>query len=375
MHPHRIMKIFFTFAIVFLLTSCSVAPSKPDVLSGKIWQFVVSGDSRNCGDVVMPIIAKRATADQAQFYWHLGDFRALYKMDEDMAKDPKYKSFKTLTPPEALSAYQAVAWDDFIEHELKPFGKIPVYLGTGNHEFIQKTREDFIAKFSPWLELPLLQQARDRDGLMSKKTYFHWVQSGVDFISLDNSTDDEFDSAQMSWFNRVLNRDLTDPSIRTLVVGMHKALPDSISFGHSMSESKNQVSVASGRDVYRALLKARNNYRKNVYVLASHSHFFMDGTFNTDYWENNGGVLPGWIIGTAGAIRYPLPKDSKRANSSNENKYGYLLATVNSNQDRMIRFDFQEVNRSEVLPETLALYGKALVDFCFDQNRSEQKHE
>src|ERR1051326_7508089 len=48
------------------------------------WRFIVSGDSRNCGDVVVPAIA----ADSAQryrpsFYWHLGDLRAIYKRSEE----------------------------------------------------------------------------------------------------------------------------------------------------------------------------------------------------------------------------------------------------------------------------------------------------
>jgi hypothetical protein len=48
------------------------------------WRFAVSGDSRNCGDVVMPSIARGARKDGAKFYWHLGDFRAIYDFDPDM---------------------------------------------------------------------------------------------------------------------------------------------------------------------------------------------------------------------------------------------------------------------------------------------------
>jgi len=70
--------------------------------------------------------------------------------------------------------------------------------------------------------------------------------------------------------------------------------------------------VASGRHVYADLLKAQNDAHKRVYILASHSHFFMDDIFNTAYWHANGGVLPGWIVGTAGAVRYPLPPRLQR---------------------------------------------------------------
>jgi hypothetical protein len=41
------------------------------------WKFAVSGDSRNCGDVVMPSIARKVGEDGAAFYGHLGDYWAI----------------------------------------------------------------------------------------------------------------------------------------------------------------------------------------------------------------------------------------------------------------------------------------------------------
>ena len=64
---------------------------------------------------------------------------------------------------------------------------------------------------------------------------------------------------------------------------MHEALPESISAGHSMNESP--TGTESGRRVYADLLRAQNEAHKHVYVLASHSHYYMDGIFNTDYWK------------------------------------------------------------------------------------------
>jgi len=61
------------------------SPAKP----GESWRFVVSGDSRNCGDVVMPGIAAGAKLDGASFYWHLGDLRAIYDFDQDMVQAKK----------------------------------------------------------------------------------------------------------------------------------------------------------------------------------------------------------------------------------------------------------------------------------------------
>ena len=351
---------------IILFTHCShtsvkptpIAEPAPKPLAPGSWQFAISGDSRNCGDVVMPTIAKDALKHPVQFYWHLGDFRALYKIDEDFHADQKYKAVST------VEQYQDLAWEDFIQNEIAPFGKLPVYLGIGNHELVNKTRDQYVTTFKPWLNGETL-------------TYSQWIQNGVAFINLDNASNDQFDRDQMRWFMTALRKDQKDKKIHSIVVGMHKALPDSISFGHSMSESKNPISVKSGRAVYRALLKTKNRFHKNVYILGSHSHFFMDGTFNTQYWKTHGGVLPGWIVGTAGAVRYELPKDAAQANQSKEHTYGYLLATVSDGSNGTppsIQFDFQELGKDKVPTEVVQKYGSDLVTFCFEKN-AEQLRE
>jgi hypothetical protein len=68
------------------------------------WHFAVSGDSRNCGDVVMPAIAAGARANQAAFFWHLGDLRAINDFDED---------FHALHPQASIAEYLSTAWLDF----------------------------------------------------------------------------------------------------------------------------------------------------------------------------------------------------------------------------------------------------------------------
>jgi hypothetical protein len=64
---------------------------------------------------------------------------------------------------------------------------------------------------------------------------------------------------------------VADRSIKTIVVGAHEALPDSLSAGHSMNATP--VGEQSGRLAYAALLDARDKGSKQVYLLASHSHF------------------------------------------------------------------------------------------------------
>ena len=71
----------------------------------------------------------------------------------------------------------------------------------------------------------------------------------MDFITLDNSSPDEFDLAQWTWLSGVLQRAGDNPNVRTIVLGMHAALPDSFSAGHSMNDSAQQE--YTGRNVLR----------------------------------------------------------------------------------------------------------------------------
>lgn len=340
-------------------------PAQPNS-TGTSWQFAVSGDSRNCGDVVMPAIAADALKHQPNFYWHLGDFRAIYTFDEDILHQPQF-----LEHPPTIYSYEDFAWRDFIEHQLVPFGKLPIFLGIGNHETIApKTREEWITQFADWLGAPALRDQRlkddPRDHLLH--TYNHWREHNIDFISMDNASADQFDDAQLAWFERVLSRDLADPDVATIVVGMHRALPDSISADHSMNESAQ--GTQSGRQVYQDLLKAQAK-GKHIYLLASHSHFYMANTFNTEYVRTHGGVLPGWIIGTAGAVRYSLPPESKNAAAAETNVYGYLLASVRA--DGLIDFDFHKLEERDIPTAVVERYKSAFVHWCFAKNSAAQE--
>jgi len=335
--------------------------SAADLRSGS-FRFAVSGDSRNCGDIVMPAIAGGVQKSGASFYWHLGDFRAISTFDEDIQHQPEH-----LARPISISDYEQHAWDDFLQNQIAPFGTFPVFLGIGNHETIPpKTREQYIIQFADWLERQQLRNQRllDDPNDHNLKTYYHWFVGGVDFINLDNATEDQFDSSQLSWFEKILLSDSSNSQIKAVVVGMHEALPESISKGHSMNQSA--AGTESGRRVYADLLKAQNEAHKRVYILASHSHYFMDGIFNTDYWRANGGVLPGWIAGTAGAVRYALPPDSSNAHGAETNVYGFLLASVNP--DGEIHIAFQRVNESDVPASVVERYKPEFVHWCFDKN-------
>ena len=356
------MKIIKSAALTGLLACTAFIQVAAQQKGASTWTFAVSGDSRNCGDVVMPSIAAAAVKDHATFYWHLGDLRAIYGVDEDYQNSPEHRG-KVI----AKDDYLKDAWDDFIQNQLVPFGSMPVFVGIGNHETTPpKTREQFAETFAKWLDAPALSKQRLADNPQdtTAKTYFHWIQGRVDFIYLDNATLDQFSSEQMNWLKGVLDRASSNKDVRSLVVGMHAALPESLASGHSMNDWP--TGAESGRRVYTELLNFKKKTRKKVYLLASHSHFYMSGIFNSEYWKANGGELPGWIVGTAGAVRYALPPDSKLAKEARTKVYGLLLGTVHKSGE--IDFKFEEVKRESVPMAVTERYTPDFVNFCFDKN-------
>ena len=357
------------WAIIWLGGSQAPPPSPRDnTTSTTSWYFAVSGDSRDCGDLIMPKIAQ-AIANNRQnapvdFYLHLGDLRALYRVDCDIAKvkDPAFQCVTGDPSPNQTQAmkdeYLPAAWPDYINSQIRPFEKlgIPFYVGIGNHELINRTRDQFREQFKEWLTKPAIQDQRASDrtqGIDSKDgdTYFHFVWKGVDIIYLDNANiyekeDPGFPPDELTWLDQVLKRDEADPQVKTIIVGMHAALPESVSRSHAMD--KNCNSFCNGRRAYERL-RITQSKGKKVYVMASHSHYFEEYVYDTP--EHGGHGLPGWIIGTAGAEQY-----------RQDIRYGYLLVEVTP--DGLIHNSFKEVYR-----DSLPAGPEALTRYCFEQNK------
>ncbi len=318
------------------------------------WKFAFSGDSRNCGDIVMPAIAAGVRASDSEFYWHMGDLRAIYTFDEDMG------------PQTNIAAYEARAWPDFIAHQLDPFGDLPVFLGIGNHETIPPaTRESYLIQFADWLDTPVLRAQRLKDNPQDHKlrTYYHWRSRGVDFINLDNASPDQFDSAQLKWFTELIQRDEANTDIQTIVVGMHEAFPGSVGSSHSMGDFAQ--GTVSGRAAYETLWHAQDIAHKRVYVLASHSHFYMEDVYDTAEWK--GRVLRGWIVGTAGAVRYPLPKAAGPNQKAKTAVYGYMTGAVSA--DGAIDFAFHELSLEDLMRTDQGKHPEKTVNWCFSENK------
>lgn len=357
--------------IIGLLGSMSAGQSAPGAeensaqvppLPEGSWRFIVSGDSRNCGDVVMPAIAAHSARFSPSFYWHLGDLRAIYKIDEDIA-------FANGNAGKALSCetYERLAWSDFVTNQIGAFGDTPFYLGIGNHEVIPPKNEDaFKRQFADWLNLPTLRLQREKDKEPAQpEPYYHWIQGGVDFIYLNNAVG-YFSEAQLLWLQHRLESAKADATVKSIVVGMHEALPDSLANSHSMGDGTSGPNARpSGEKAYRALVSFRDESHKPVYVLSSHSHFYMENIYETPQLTPNGvKPLPGWIVGTGGAVRYPLPKGAPA--TAKTDVYGYLLATVSA--DGTIEFAYQEIHESDVPPPVGQRYSAKTVHWCFEHN-------
>ncbi|MBV9506870.1 MAG: hypothetical protein JO323_17905 [Acidobacteriia bacterium] len=330
-----------------------------------VWTFVVSGDSRNCGDLIMPVIAGRAKAAGARFYWHLGDLRALFKVDEDYAG-----LYRNNPAALTMDAYKKNAWHDFEQNQVRPFRPLPFFLGIGNHEVIGRTQQDFVAHFQKMLDIRPIKRQREADSPDDHTihTYYHWRERGAGFLNLDNANS-IFDESQLAWALKVIASDEADPEIKLLVVGMHESLPDSYSIDHSMNQGTDHG--ASGRVLYKRLLEFHQKSSKPVYVFSSHSHYYLANIYNTDSWKANGGVLPGWLIGTAGAQHYAVPPEVKSFAEWAENQYGYGVVTVNPDAaEDALQVKFVPVNREDLSADAVARFGEDTADFCFTQNRS-----
>ena len=315
----------------------SVRPASAQA-AAPLWTFAVSGDSRNCGDFVMPAIAAKVKADGDAFYWHLGDFRWISSPDEDLL---------AMHPDMKREDYQSLAWDDFLTHQIASFGSIPVFLGRGNHENIKPmTRDGYIAKFSSFLDRPEIAAQRITDGSAAAQLgpWYHWTQGWVDFITLDNASQEEFSTSQLKWLRFVLDRDLAPNSgVRAIVVGMHEALPHSTGSEHAMDDW--DLGDRTGSLVYTWLYDAQAA-GKHVYIIASHSHYYSPAIFNTPYWKQySNEVVPGFIIGSAGARRYPLPRSADK--DALTHIYGFLQGAVQS--DGSIVFTLHELTEDDLI--------------------------
>lgn len=339
----------------------------PAIVAGA-FKFAVAGDSRDCGDLVMPAIAAGVSAEQAAFYWHLGNLRKGSSFDADFLWPEMYQEPGMLITP---VDYSHLAIADLIEHQLKPFGDTPLFLGIGKQDVSAPfSRLQHQVQFRDYLGRPEIKLQRNADGIPEKAlkprslnpTYYHWRRGTIDFISLDNAFNNAFDKPQLEWFDEILRRAVADRAVKGIVVGMHESLPHAVSDERNMCMSKD--GVESGEHVYRALAAAQAA-GKHVYVVASHAHYYLSGIYDSEYWRDpahGGVVLPGWMVGTAGGERDRLPPGVTARADAREGTYGFLVGEAHP--DGTVDFRFRALEEKELVDHMSPEFNVGLVQVC-----------
>ena len=103
--------------------------------------------------------------------------------------------------------------------------------------------------------------------------------------------------------------------------------------------------------------------------MASHSHYYLANVFNTGYWRepaHHARVLPGWIVGSAGAERYVLPAGMVQGPDAQAHIYGYLTGSVA--RDGQIQFVFHALTEVELQQASHPDYAPDDVHACFEGN-------
>ena len=206
----------------------------------------------------------------------------------------------------------------------------------------------------------------DGRAIFGVQPWYHWIRNGVDFITLDNADYEEFTVGQLRWLRAVLNLDLAPNSgVKSIVLGMHEALPNSTSVDHGMNDWAK--GTQTGETVYTWLYDA-NAAGKHVYILASHSHYYSPNIFYTYYWYEyySKTMLPGWIIGAAGAHRYALPQGADK--DSKTYIYGFMQGTVHP--DGVIDFALHELSEDDLIKSKWPNAPLAAIQDCVDNNKN-----
>ncbi len=161
----------------------------------------------------------------------------------------------------------------------------------------------------------------------------------------------------------MLDRDLEQGSgVTTIVMGAHEALPHSTGSEHAMDDWER--GERTGELVYTWFYDAQAA-GKHVYLIASHSHYYSPNIYDTAYWrERYRKVVPGFIMGAAGAHRYALPKSAKPG--AKTMFYGFVQGTVHA--DGTIDFTLHEVSEADLMKAKWPNAPEAAIHECYIHN-------
>ena len=89
----------------------------------------------------------------------------------------------------------------------------------------------------------------------------------------------------------------------------------------------------------------------------------MNDAYNTAC--HKGDVLPGWIMGSAGAVRYRLPSDERCSTIDKTDVYAYLLGTVIAGRNAFISGTGRFMT-SDVPASVVKEFAAEQVKWCFE---------
>ena len=327
----------------------------------------MSGDSRNCGDIVMPAIASGVLASRSEFYWHLGDFRAIYAFDEDMV------------PPALIgTAAQTADHHHLRDHCLARFHRSPVRaLWHTSHPAEPRESRDHPARHArtiPAYNLPTgwihLRCAHSACRTIRRIINCARTITGSIAISIssrmDNAGPDKFDAAQLTWFHSVVDRAEKSPAIQTLVVGMHAALP-----GQLGRRPQHEQLGAGQRDRPPGLRRvvARADRRAQESLPPGQPLSLLYGRCVSTPLPGKARCCPDGSWAPPGAVRYRLPAgiaaraeghDRRLRLYGRHRRRGWLGRRLPSN-----RYGLEDL----LARPASGKYPPSLVRWCVDQNK------
>ncbi len=232
----------------------AVAGTSPDFV-----RLAAGGDSRNDGAHVVPWAFREARARGVAAFLFLGDMEITPQLDRAFADE--------LTLLDPVAFYPVLG-----NHEVKVLGFLGVAQGHAERAF----RKRFLG--TP--RTPVHSVFADR------VVYSANLPGGVHFVALDNVSQRGFGSDQLAWLDDDLARARVTPSVRYVLVGMHKPLAHNGVTTHSM-DADGAGAVAESDAALAIFVKHHVDL-----VLASHVHQF------TRFVQ---GGIPSYITGGLGA--------------------------------------------------------------------------
>jgi hypothetical protein len=251
----------FVVALACVL-GCAGEPSPPPVTAVSPPanpRYIVGGDSRDDASHVLPWAFREAKARGASGFFFLGDMELSPQLDSHFANE-----LPLLDP---IPFYPALG-----NHEVRVFG----FVGIGKPQ----AEKAFRTRFLGTARTPITSSITD------KVVYSVDVPGGLHFIALDNVSQSGFGAAQLTWLGLDLEQASQNPSVRHIVIGMHKPLAHNGISTHGM-DSDGAQAIADSDAALALFVKY-----KVALIVASHVH---------EYAHFSQGGIDSYISGGLGA--------------------------------------------------------------------------